>query len=714
MMHKTILTRICLPIFCLTLPLTAQESEEPVVETWEIQEITVTAQKRSEKLQETPLAVSAVDEELIENYTVADLRDLSRFTPSLVVGGSAAFEYPIAMRGISSAVSGIGADTPVAIYVDGVYLGRPSSAIFELVDVERVEVLRGPQGTLYGRNATGGAINIITKKPKEHMELQADLLSGSYNNTRVRAAITNSLVPGKLSGSFSGVFNERDGWGHNMTDDQKLNGEGNFNVRGSLRYTPSDNHEWLLRVDAGESEDFNAGKDNSGLFIKELGDRDTFFINEEPFGLREYSGISLTSNHQLSESISLTTITAWRENEHEFFIDSDGTPLQLARLHQAPEEQEQTSFEVQLSGSRENLDWLVGYYHFQEDSKTNILIDLFGPGVRLGTYPTNETNSNALFSQATWHATDRLNVTGGLRFSKESKDFTNSAANPGVIGTTPSAARAVAQSNSWDSFTPKLTFDWRLNEDFMLYTTYSEGFKSGGFNFLSNEPAFDPEELNAYEIGLKSDLLNRKLRLNVTAFTYDYQDLQVRIPGAPGVVFIQNAAEATVDGLEVEGAARPTMGWDFRFNFALLDAAYDTYDRLIRDANGDPVIGEDGNPLIESLAGNKLNRAPKTKGGISAQYSKTGSGGMFSGFLSYNFSDELFFTEINEELGKHDGWDKIDARLSYTFFNGLTLSAFGNNITDERHNTHMIPIGPWKVTMSNIGRTYGLELSFKR
>ena len=692
-----------------------------------LEEIIVTAQKRESGLQSTPISITGITGDMLAAEGVSNLQDLAGFVPGLVIGGNSGFEYPISIRGISAASAGIGADSPAAVYVDGVYMGRPNAGMFQLVDIQRIEVMRGPQGTLYGRNSVAGAIAIYSKDPSEEQEVYA---SGTYTD------LEEYQLEGSLSGPISenvgyrvsASYRDVDNWASN-SDGRNVMGQDAGTVRGTLRFTPTDRLDLRLRADYNKVADPFVSKALNITNDPAVSNYDTFTSNENSFMHRDFWGTSLEMDYSF-DGANLTSITAYREHELVSQFDSDGTLDRLLFSGQGKGEREnQTQFsqELRLASEGDNtLDWIVGAYYFEENTDYVLNLEIFSTAVNIGRFSTNKTTSYAVFGQLDWHLSESITATAGLRYSDEKKEFQFAQQampfDPVTAGSRlESFKRTVPYedlSDSWNDFTPKLGLSWQFSEDLMFYASVTKGFKSGGFNILRADEAFDPETVISYELGFKTTWFDQAMRFNSSVFYADYSDLQVRIPGEPGVIFIQNASDAEIYGGEFELQAFPTENLFISATLSLLHTEYKDFVQ-----NGPSIDSPATCPggiyipasMSCDLSGNALNRAPDYTLGVSAEYEYVlGNGSTLTPRLAYQYEDSMWFTEQNVSPYGTDGWEKLDFRLTYAATNGVSVALFGTNLTDDRYYPHVLPIGANAIaTGVNFPRTYGLEISYR-
>ena len=723
-------------IVLATLPFTATAQQRAVLD-----EIIVTAQKRAESLQEVPIAVSAFDADSLRLSGVATLDDISHRTPGLTMGRFNAVQPQIFIRGIGSTDQSASGDQSVGVFIDGVYMGRTGFVDLDFFDLERVEVLRGPQGTLYGKNVVGGAINLITERPSETFDARIEGSIGNFDRRSLRALVSGPLAE-TLAGKLSLSWTERDGYATSATTGRKLSDEDNVTVRGSLLFTPRDDLDLLVTADY--SRDRLAGNNRECLgeqfiFFPWFAPGSPFapspcspdpFLNEKTvdgFQDRNVGGMSatLTWDSNLGE---VTSITAWRKGDYEIQEDFSGSDAPLV-VRNAIDEIEQFSQELRLADATEDgrFNWLVGAYGYRADiervenndfSGNDVPIALLLLQVPPGTVPSfntfyfqeNKTTSYAVFGQGTWAFTDDVNLTVGARYTYEKKEADIRGAGFDPTGGFLAAPYDINASKSWNAFTPKVTVDWRPSDEVMLYFSVADGFKSGGFNGtapdgIAASTPFDQEEARQFELGLKSELFDRRLRANLTAFHIDYDDLQVfqLVDGAR--LIVDNAADARSRGIELEMLAQLSSALTLSGHYAYLDTEYKDF---INEAGLD-------------FSGNTLTRAPKHSYNIGATYRADLDARLgLTLHAEYSYRSRVFYDPSNFALVGDSGRGLLDARavLSLRDHN-VDISLWGRNLTDKVHVTQAIDgRGPFNLSQNAAGviaepRMYGLTVTWR-
>jgi iron complex outermembrane receptor protein len=725
-----------------------------------LEEIVVTAQKRAENIQDTPIAISAITGESIEKFNIDDIGSIAAANPSLVYS-EAGGEAQLYIRGIGSNIFSVGVDQSVATHLDGVYAGRANMGLTQFLDIDRVEILRGPQGTLYGRNATGGAINIISRAPTDEFEGYVSGLIGSFERVDVRGALSGPLTD-NLSARVAvrrlkddGYTDDLDPRGTNKIDDNDLTA-----VRGSLRWK-SDAFTATLIAEHSEFENGNTSVfpiDSTGL-AESLGATPNKDIrktrnNTPSFHNWNTSGVTGNFDWSLSDSTNLNLTLGYRDWDSDFLFNTDGTEIEITRSSFIYSS-EQLSAELRLSGETGWGRWLVGAYWFDEDKFGGLGLVRAGftpPAIlapRSFIFRADGTGeATALFGQVDFKLADQWTLSAGLRYSDEKKGdlLRQSTLLPdneqlGLFtpNTIPDATAATTRnvSRSWDAWTPRIGLEYRPTDDRLFYLTYSEGFKSGGFNDLSVvNPPFNPEFIDSFELGAKTEWLNGRLRANASAFYYDYTDLQVSVFASLGNItttFTTNAAEATVKGLELDLIAKPIDALDIRASLAFLDATYDNFVTpygtctAVNAALDSRCVGRIGLPRLIDAAGNRLNNAPEFKGSLSVGYTiDLAAGGQVSLLGAAHHQGRVFFLPANTTVMSQASYTLVDARIGYESEAGnWSVGAVLKNLTDEEYFHNIVQFTSTSDARKDVfaignalgypapGRQWGLEFTYR-
>lgn len=676
-------------------------------------DILVTANRTgATRLSDTALAVTAFSQDTLDKTGIKDVRDLTALTPNLQVTQNASFSQ-VYIRGIGSNNVFGGSDPSSTIHLDGVYLARPASYLSNFLDVERIEVLRGPQGTLYGRNSVGGTINVVSRRPGSQLEARLQATGGNYGLARLEGYISGPVAGDTVGASLSLLASRRDGYLRNVVPGVgDADNEGTMGARAQIRLTPSAPLEIVLRGDILDSDDALAGyvkllqTTTDPLANSVLGDFRRVALNVQPGSKRRQWGGAGEVTYALGGGIDLKSLTAYRANRLTQVGDTDGTALNIRRTDQF-EDQHQFSQEVNLTGKTGGLTFILGGYYFDEHIVVDSSVTTFASNLRANFSPVIDTSAWAGFAQGTYALTDWASLTAGIRYTRETKDFAQRATNFSTVTGLPLATypRTYSVSATYDAWTPKFGVELRPTEGVLLYASATKGFKSGGYNFSSANPAqgFAPETLWAYEGGAKLTLFDRLLRLDATYFHYDYTDLQVQSFLTPGVIDITNAADAKVDGVEVEAVLRPARMLQLGTNVAYLDARYANYTSALLPGN-----------IAFDASGNRLNLSPKWSYGLWAQADvPVGDGSLFARG-EYSHRTRQFFTAANRGLDQQAPYSLVNASIGYSFpGDHFEVIAFGRNLGDTDYVTSTASFASGIVGRVGEPRTYGLRLVAK-
>lgn len=665
----------------------ADEGEEPLVGN----EIVVTARRRAETLQDVPIAISAFDQSALESLQADDLSGIQYAVPNLYLDQGDAGNAVIYIRGVGQNDSLAFADPGVGVYIDDVFIARSQAAFLDVFDVERIEVLRGPQGTLYGRNTIGGAIKFVSARPTDYLTGAVELGVGNYGEIGLKARVSGPIVGDTLTGKAAFAFKKRDGYNFNtftQTDDGDVE---TYAGRIGLRFAPSPDLEFLLtgdvKVDRPDTSRSPVratavtGADATGALVNFPAASDPYRVQTNANGLNDQTsyGGALTARWFASDSLTLESITAYRGFEFDLKLDTDGSPLPLLDIL-LRQDQSQFSQEVRATYEADGLSVTGGLYYFHDDDLTFSGVDngsavLFGLPVTAFGFASSSladtqqiTDSYAIFADGTYALSERLELSLGARYTWENRtsarrfenyfdpaisvidnepDF---LAGSGVVGT------PISGEADFEAFTPRASLSFEASPDMLFYGSVSRGFKSGGFDGRANTDfgfrPFRPEFVWAYELGAKTSWLDRRLTLNGALFYNDYSDLQVTSFGADPVtgVFVSqftNAASSRSFGAELELSARPTDRLTLTGSIGLLDAKYREFDILV---GGVATDASDRSPV----------NSPDFNGSLGATY-KLPIGGRFA--LTMH-GDASYRSEVATEITdspdlRQDGYEMI-------------------------------------------------------
>lgn len=657
-----------------------------------IEEVVVTARKRAENLQETPISITVFTASDFEQRSFTTLMDIADQVPNLTAhggatGGSAGHYY---IRGIGQIDFAMTSDPGVGTYLDSVYLGRVPGAVLELAEIDRVEVLKGPQGTLFGRNTIGGAINAVTKKPEfGAFSHTAQLTVGERERFDAKYSVDVPL--GQTAAARLSVMSRtQNGFVTSNANERRMGDEKLFASRVSLYATPNDSLEFLLTMDYtkenGTSDEHFLVDDNflgRQFVISDLGGTRSNDSGVNPNDLESF-GVAFTATWNVNDWLAIKSITSYRELNFLTGLDYDGTPG-LIFDQTTFIDQKQWSQEIQLSGNTLNnrLNWLAGYFFFAEEGISRNTLFFGGPTLINDQYAEIENTAHAAFGQVTYELTDRLSVTFGGRYSYEKKE--NILANFG------SAAFAIAPTQaggSWKSFIPKIGAEFKLQKNIFAYASYAEGFKSGGniLRITAGEPetfaTFDPEKIKSTEIGFKSEWFRSRVRLNTSVFFNSYQDYQLQVNQTSSVsgqpIFpVKNAAGGDMKGAEIEFIVIPGDAFRLDGSIGLLFSEFEDI-----DANA------------SITADDKFPSAPELTVHLGTEYSTPV---IFNDFrltlrVDYSYVGDTYFWTPNQSLvtplvqAKQDAYNLVNIRATLSMWDGmLDLSVFGFNVFNEEH-----------------------------
>lgn len=679
-------------------PHAAPDAAVQAPSTNEVDEIIVTAEKREENLQDVPIAVTAVSGETLIKTGISNVEDLQFFVPGVsVTNDSMAI---INIRGIGTSAFGVATDPSTTVHYDGVYIPRPTTSYQDMYDVERLEVLRGPQGVLFGRNSAGGTLNIISAMPTRELSGTFGITLGNYDKRTFSGTIAGPLGE-QVRARVTAVKNDRDGIYEDAVTGRKYQNEDNLAGRLTVAFDPTDNLEIVLRADG--SRDRETGYPAlRGSYPPEFAAagatiptrRNEIALDTVPKFNIDAGGTSSTISYDAGP-VALKSITAYRASDVAQVLDVDATDLFLRDIV-FKEKSKSFTQEIQLLSDTDSpLRWILGAFYLNEKGKDEIQI--LEPSRSIVIPEKNTTNAYAMFGQATYSIIDALRLTAGLRYSYEKKDFNFQVFADGA------AVDAGSPSKSFKAWTPKFGIDYDISRDVMIYASATRGFKSGGFQLGDGRP-FLPEYLWSYETGLKSTLFDRRLRANVAAFYYDYTNLQV-VQYINGVATTTNAGKATIKGVELEFLARPIQRLSLSSTVAYLDAQYDVY-------------FDQGT----SLAGNRLPNAPKWNLTFGAEY-RAPLGNMGDLLLRTDIAhrSRVFFKPNNSPLYDGSPVTLVNGRIAWQPRDRhWEVAIYGRNLTKERYASYKA-VGTDATGVSNPAlpltvygepRQYGIQLRY--
>ncbi|HET7747367.1 MAG TPA: TonB-dependent receptor [Vicinamibacteria bacterium] len=677
--------------------------------------VTVTATRTgATDVQSTPTAITALPARTLGQLGVQTVEGLVGLVPSLAISQHTGLGQ-VTIRGIGTNLLFAGSDPSSTIHLDGVYLARPAMVFGDFLDLERVEVLRGPQGTLYGRNSLGGTINLVTRQPANALEMTARLTAGNYHKLRAEGAVSGPLAKDKIMASFAFIRGTRRGFVRDLDHpDHALGGEDTWAGRGQVRFVLGTRSELLVSGDYGRFAGIPL------TYAKPLVAKPGFSFetpaslwevrtNHQAAGESTQKGASAKLTVGLNSTTTLSSLTAWRGSDHRFFIDTDGTE-QAVRTTDYTDLQHQFSQELTVVQRTTRLTWIGGTYLFTERDRQPVLLTLYALRVQARPFPRVEARAWALFGQATYKVSDRVSLTGGLRYTDERKDFENSG---GLyrIGTdvpaVPASVYDYVDHGTHEAWTPRAVIEVQAAPDVFAYVSAARGFKSGGFNPGSSVASggFRPELAWTYETGLKSRLAGGRLRVNAAAFYSDYQDLQVQAFAGLGLLDISNAASSTIKGVEVEAVARPGAGLELATSFSWLDARYDHY------------LAPMGTGVTRDAAGHRLNNAPEWSLGQSAIYDfDAGRAGTVSLRGDLSWRSRVFFTAFNDAIETQGAHALVHLRAGFEpSSRRWEIALYARNVGNREYVTGTANLSENAITgRPGDPRHWGAQLTLRR
>jgi iron complex outermembrane receptor protein len=645
----------------------AQESGPAVLE-----ELVVTAQRRSADLQQVPIAVTALDENAMERRQILSTEDVFTEVPGLIgsnnVGQNTAVTF--FLRGIGTTESIVTVDPAVGVYVDDVYIARQGVNNFALYDLERIEVLRGPQGTLYGRNSSAGAVKVITKEPGFETEGKLSGGIGNYGQQFIRGSFNTAIIDDTLAIRVNAMSQEDDGYSNNVTLGRDVNTTDFYGWRVSALWQASDNLRFILTADYMEDDSDSVYPANlvspnfDGLF--------TLFSDTEQRNLGEGSGYSLTAFWDIGDNMTLKSVTAVRETIQKYNLDLSDTAPPIYELF-TDNDSDQISQEFNLSGSIADgkFDFTSGVFYFKEESDAVLgnEFNLGGPPLYFQQDLQTDSESYAIYGEVTWNLSPSLSVFVGGRYTTEEKNLDvqfYAAPAPGpfpaledqrflIFDIDTVEAFGTPSTIDFNEFTPRVGVNWAATDDLNVYASYSRGFKSGGW--LARLVFPNPDELtdfpaeivDSYEAGLKVQMFDNRVRANFAAFYTDFSDLFNTFTNVNGG-FSGATTDAEIYGLEAEGTYRVNSYIDLFANFALMDGEY---------ADNLP-------PGLDNELGDDLQRLPGFQGkiGVSGVFPMGGGKGSIIANFDYSMIGDHYVALSNVPISE-TSYDLANATLGW-------------------------------------------------
>lgn len=738
-----------------------------------LEEVIVTAQKREQNLQDVPIAITAFNADQLAAQGASSIIDVEKSVPNTQLRASRGTNSTLTafIRGVGQQDPLWGFEPGVGIYIDDVYIARPQGAVLDIIDIERLEILRGPQGTLYGKNTIGGAIKYVTRKMSGDLQGNISTSVGAFNQRDVKIATQIPLIENTLYAGYSIASLTRDGFGTQFKDylpgnsgNQEI-GEfrrtaENYNkdvlaASATIEYSPND--DWFFKLAGDRLDDESNGRCGSRFATNTIAglNNEVFPALDNVFDSQcgvteqqnvETQGYSLTAKYDVTDTLSFKYVFSEREGNTETFIDFDGTPLDSFDVP-AFYDDEQTTHEFQVNFTNDFIAIVGGLYYY-DGAATGAFDALFGQfsptGILSGTQFSNavsgevDTESSAAYINANINLSPTLTLTLGGRYTNDEKAadvnrifLLTSNSIPGTSNQgsgisfgdpTDDLVTAIRTdfnkedtNDEWNEFTPSVKLGWDASDDIMIYGSYARGFKSGGFDMRADgivEPnaanGYDPETVDTFELGMKSQLFDDRLRFNLNIFRSDYQDQQVTVqaPAPAPALFsstVVNAGESTIQGIELESTLQITDDLVANFSFGYLDAEFKEVRELIPvgvDANGAPIL-EDVNranrvetvnrntnePIIVEPWG--AQNAPEITGQLGlSYYLNIGGFGTLAFNTALSYRDDVRMFEAITSIIDQQSYSLWDAGVIWNSNNDRwTASLHAKNITDKEYRT---------------------------
>jgi len=745
--------------------------------------IVVTAQRRTQNLQEVPISVTALSGNYLAQHDVHSLQDLAGDIPNLVVTNSVSYgNAPISIRGVGGPSGGgsLFNEEPVAVYIDGVYVSQIGQAVSDLADVGNIQVLRGPQGTLYGRNSTAGAVLITTNRPTVQPAAEASVTASSYSDYRANLMVSGPVVGDTLLGRFAIAYHDGGDWATNTADNKPIGGSHDLSGRLSLLYKPTDALTLTLIGDASGTTAHPVTFGLAGLHpvptgsvlgTVNIGDPfarrpdydqvlkgNKFYLDTNQYSVSRSDDVTFLANYKFAGGYALDSITGYRHFQVSGAQDGDAYPT-ASPLDNNFANQKSDDFSEELrfsSPTQGRLKWSAGVYYEHSRDDDNITINSFqgGPPVLNLVFPPNAApvvvpafaiagtsanfagvqslNAYAAFADGTFNVTDKLSLTVGARYSYETKDVDINqlvttivptiAAGP-ILSQSACLSRATCSAN-FSNISPRGVLEYKLTPHSQLYASFSEGYNTGGFNtfgdLITPTDAANPlktqsERIEAYEIGSKNDFFDRRLRVNLDAFYYDYSNLQIREAVYTGGVSLVNVPKAEVKGVELETNVAPIDHLTLTGNVSYLDATITQGTLAALPTTIGPIIyGQNLTVGTQNVSGAQLSRAPHWQVYLGADYKYPTSIGVFEANANFKYQSSEFFDEVDQSSNIYQGaaWSETALRFSWSRPDGrLQVSAFANNLFDNRHLTQVANFVGFPVGAVNEPRVVGVTFT---
>ena len=701
----------------------APASQATADEAGGVGDIVVTAQRRAENIQDVPISVTAVTGDSLTAAGIDSSAKLSNLVPGLVFTKTGTNGVPY-IRGAGQNAGAAGLEPPVATYIDGVYIPSSAATVLSLNNIDQIAVLKGPQGTLFGRNTTGGVIQITTRTPGSTPGYDLDAGYARFNTVQARGYVQVPLTDTISTSAAMAYLNQGDGWGRNITLGTELYKQKSFVAQGKTVFNIQDSTRLVLngiysRMRDGTGNTPSIAEDALGSdgITRYTGE----YIGTAPFDtslrVSQYLG-SATLTHEFG-GVDLQVLGSVHHYSDDLIITPAPLPLGLRKSVSIPFVNSATTYsnEVQLkSHATEGFSWIVGYYYLNNFTKSSVttVIDLGAIG---NSHGRQKLISHAVFGEAGYDILSNLRLTLGARYTIDRKSLDGDQLARGVFKTASQLAveGGFSDKKTWKMPTFKAAIDYKPSDDVMLYASYNRGFKSGIYNLstLTNPPA-DPEKVDSFEVGFKSLLFDRKLRFNVDAFYADYKDLQIRTLVPLGVTFLLNAAKARSKGIDADFQAALTSQLTASGGVTFLDAKYLDFPRAVCSVQNKSPTGAltGGNTTgLCDRSGGRMMRAPKVTGNIGLQYTVPLEGSNLGFSVTDSYNSGFYWEPDNRR--RQNSYHSVSASASWQLDSGFYVRVWGANLANERIRSHFQEGGD-DTFSAGAPRTYGITVGVKR
>lgn len=677
-----------------------------------LEEVVVTAQKREQSLQDVPISVMAVSGDLLAERNINQVSELSKMAPGFTFAESTSDSGKgIAIRGVGSKSFSRGMDQSVGVVIDGVVASSTASSSLDMSDVERVEVLRGPQGMLFGKNASAGLLNIVTKKPTQALSYGLGATFSEQGEEKINAYLSGPILGDQVLGRVSYYSNERDGLLENtFPGGEDFNNRDEWGARAKLLVRPSDELELLFSADVIKRDHIcctQAPVISLSPALPSGAENDKILENDVSTGTTDYKGYSLEANYDLND-FTLTSITSWNKSKESSNVVSENLPVSLVLLNDSQAEYEQKTQEFRITSPLgETIDYVAGVYYFEKNLTRNLdrIYDggFFGAPVDLSllNFSDVEMKSLALFGQATYHLNETNRLSVGLRYNREKVDIDQ------VVDVRPGHIPEETIGQRQESLTDKavswrLIYEHNLTEDSMVYASVARGYKGPAASTLpsaigADEIIIKPEIPTNMELGLKSTMWDNRLRLNAAIFKTEFDDFQASAVGT-GVVpsfFLVNAGKLETQGIEIDFEAALTENLTVSGALAYIDASFKEFDGADCYPGQSAAAGcVEVSPGLEAqdLSGKDMPNSPDLTVTLSARYDLPLNDLPFDGYVqgSYYWQDEVQYSTSNNPLTEADAYGTFDLSIGLESDSGTySVQLFAKNLFNEFHANYL-------------------------